>query len=42
MIKKYNFIFKGKLMDISASSFKEAEILAEQLFKELENLEMKA
>lgn len=38
-VKKWNFIYKQKLIDVYAETFEEAEIIAEQIMKELDLLE---
>ncbi|MDN4493364.1 hypothetical protein [Ureibacillus aquaedulcis] len=39
MIKLYNFIYKRKFIKVFASSFHEAEIIAQEIFNELDTLE---
>lgn len=39
MIRKFNFIYKGKLIDVYAASFKEAKTKAKVIFEELDKLE---
>lgn len=39
MQKKFNFIYKGKLIDVYAEHFTAAEIIAKQIMTELDQLE---
>ncbi len=39
MMKLYNFIYKSKLIDVYAESYEEAEIIAKEIMKELDDLE---
>ncbi|WP_277342398.1 hypothetical protein [Bacillus cereus] len=41
MFKKFNFIFFGKLIDVYAESFEQAEIIAKEIMNELEGLKSK-
>lgn len=41
MIRKFNFIYKGKLIDVYAESLNEAEIIAEVIFEELDKIQEK-
>ncbi|WP_272950261.1 hypothetical protein [Bacillus mycoides] len=38
-MRKYNFIYKGKLIDVYSETFEQAEIIAKQIFKELDEIE---